>query len=195
MWWQVRIWRRLLQVQNSLRCVVLCLLSSCLHVVVCCLVSMCVIHIKSKLKRFCLSSIFLVFIIVKVDANSVFDVCVDAASPRRTRTSRRERQRAHGSNFVGETPRFSLYYRTLKKIPARIYRQLDQPRCRRASRVHYVKRVSGRSSGLAHRFTNRIWWGLWRGLQDFSAELTRNAAEFSNLSGARLTNVLVLSQS
>ena len=149
---QVRILRRLpVQGQNSrLRCVVLCLLSSCLHVVVCCLVSMCVIHNKSKLKRFCLSSIFLVFIIVKVDANSVFDVCVDAASPRRTRTSRRERQRAHGSNFVGETPRFSLYYRTLKKIPARIYRQLDQPRCRRASRVHYVKRVSGCSFGLAH---------------------------------------------
>jgi len=60
--------------------------------------------------------------------------------------------------------------------------QLDQPRCRRASQVHYVKRVSGRSSGLAHRFTNRIWWGLWRGLQDFLAELTRNAAEFLNLS-------------
>ena len=51
--------------------------------VVCCLVSMCVIHTrnKSKLKRFCLSFIFLVFIIVEVDASSVFDVCVDAASP------------------------------------------------------------------------------------------------------------------
>ena len=176
MWWQVRIWRRLLQVQNSLRCVVLCLLSSCRRVALSHVLNhVSLKYISSTEKVY--SSLYFVFI--DADVSSVVN---ESVAPQ---THANEHAPTPIDDVLMDPiPSVRLHDTTqsLAKFSPRSCRPLDQPRCRRASRVHYVKRVSGRSFGLAHRFTNRIWWGLWRGLQDFLAELTRNAAEFLNLS-------------